>query len=134
MIDNVLLIPFMTPVIIGSKTEELSLFNLKPEVAILILGSFVYETANRNGEREFSHFIKEIPRFKEYVYFFLDNEILEKGASRGYYRYYNQWYSSGALTPYFFDNVIASEIICKYYPNLVKRLTNVIKVTHRNWK
>jgi hypothetical protein len=131
MIDNVLLIPFMTPVIIGSKTEELSLFNLKPEVAILILGSFVYETANRKGEREFSHFIKEIPRFKAYLTFFLDNEILEKGACRGYYKYYNKWYSSVELTPYFFDSVIASEIICKYYPNLVKYLMNVINTAYK---
>jgi hypothetical protein len=132
--ENVLLIPFMTPVIIGNKTEELFLFDLKPEVAILILGSFVYETANRNEEREFSNFIKEIPRFKEYLAFFLDNEILEKGASRGFYKYYNQWYGSGELTPYFFDSIIASEIICKYYPNLVKYLTNFIRVAYKDSK
>jgi hypothetical protein len=132
--ENVLLIPFMTKIIISSKTEELFLLELESDLAIFILGSFVHERVNRNGERKFSSFIKKIPRFEEYLAFFLDNEILEKGASRDLYKYYNHLYGAGELTPHFFDSIIAIEIICKYYPNLVEHLMDIISVAYKGSK
>lgn len=98
-------------------------------MAILILASLVYEPTNKNGERKFTPFIKEIPRFKEYLAFFLENKMLEKGTAKDSYKCPTKVYKR-ALYPYYFDSVIVSEIIGKYYPNLFSYTFNLFKFHH----
>jgi hypothetical protein len=132
--ENVLLIPNMAETVIDIHYMDLVDYNLKKEVAVFILGSFVYETANQEGERKFRNFIKEIPRFNEYLNYFLENGMLVRGKSKETYKYHHDVSWSRYLQPYHFDSIQVKKIILKHYPNLKGHIDNVFVFLEPNIK
>jgi hypothetical protein len=132
--ESVLLVPDMAETVINININDLVDSNLKKEVAVFILGSFVYETANQEGECQFSNFIKEIPRFNEYLNYFLENGMLVRGKSKETYKYHYDVSWSRYLQPYDFDSIQVKKIISKHYPNLKGHLDNAFVFLEPNFK
>ena len=131
---SVLLVPDMAETVINININDLVDSNLKKEVAVFILGSFVYETANQEGECQFSNFIKEIQRFHEYLNYFLVNGMLVRGKSIEAYKYHYDVSWSRYLQPYYFDSIQVKKIILKHFPNLMSHIDNAFVFLEPNIK
>ena len=129
---SILPIPTMIETVIN--INDLVDSDLNKEVAVFILGSFVYEIANQQGERKFSDFITKLPSFKEYLNYFLENEMLVKGKSRNWYKYHYDVDWSRSFELYSFDSALANEIIQKRYRNFNNYLLNIYEFLKPNHK
>ncbi len=134
MRNNKLPIPALTEGTIDLHPQGLVDYGLNKEIAVFILGSFVYQTANTEGERRFSRVITEIPGFELYKLYFLKNNMLVQGSKAGTYKYDYELDWERYLENYTFDSIVVDRILSKEFPNFSEHFENAFNFLEPNFQ
>jgi hypothetical protein len=128
----ILPIPLMLTTVIDNNIVDLMDLELNKEVAVFILGSLVYQKSNAKGLKQFNKHIQEIPNFKDYILFFVENKLLHQFEDGFKYAYDVDW--NRYLEDYTFDSVIVKKLIRKLFPNIRQYLNSVLTFLEPNIK
>lgn len=128
----ILPIPFMLTTVIDNHIVDLNDLELNRDVAIFILGSLLYENENLKGLKQFHIEIQKIPKFKDYIVFFVENKLLHQYENGYKYGYDVEW--NRYLEDYSFDSVIVQKLLKKLFPNIKQYLNSVLAFLDPNFK
>lgn len=128
----ILPIPSMLTTVIDNHIVDLTDLELNRDVAIFILGSMLYENENPKGLKQFHIQIQKIPKFKDYILFFIENKLLQQFENGYKYGYDVEW--NRYLEDYNFDSVIVQKLLKKLFPNIKQYLNSVLAFLEPNIK